>query len=90
LGYPAEEGAESGRLPVEAIMHCDTYKDYTAESINKLYAEKEARADSKQFVADNNKKTLAQVFTDVRYTRANNEYFSEVFKQFVETAGFKM
>jgi hypothetical protein len=55
-----------------------------------LYADKEARDDSKQFVKDNNKTTLAQVFTDVRYTRANNEYFSDAFKSFIKGAGFKI
>jgi hypothetical protein len=90
LGYPAEEGAESGRLPIAAIMHCDTYKDYSAESINEYYAEKEARDDSKQFVKDNNKTTLAQVFTDVRYTRANNEYFSEALKSYIKASGISI
>jgi nitroreductase len=90
LGYPAEPGADSGRLPVEAIMHRDVYADYSVDDINKYYAEKEAREDSRQFVKDNDKTTLAQVFTDVRYTRANNEYFSKTFLDFIKTAGFEI
>jgi nitroreductase len=90
LGYPADKGSDAGRLPIEAIMHADKYKDYTPDDINRLYADKEARDDSKQFVKDNNKTTLAQVFTDVRYTRANNEYFSDAFKSFIKGAGFKI
>lgn len=83
LGYPAEKGEDVGRLPVEAVMHADTYHDYTADDIDRLYAEKEARDDSKHFVSENQKETLAQVFTDVRYTRAANEYFSAVLAQFL-------
>jgi nitroreductase len=90
LGYPAEDGAESGRLPVGAIMHSETYHDYTADDINNLYAAKEARADSKQFVIENNKKTLAQVFTDVRYTRANNQFFSKVFRDYILASDFEL
>jgi nitroreductase len=90
VGYPEAPGTECGRLPIEAIMHHETYSDYTTEKINALYAEKESRDDSKQFVSDNNKKTLAQVFTDIRYTRANNEFFSEKFKNYIKAAGFDL
>jgi hypothetical protein len=42
----------------------------------------------KQFVAENNKETLAQVFTDVRYTEKNNEYFSDVLLEVLKKQGF--
>ena len=88
VGYPAEDGVEVGRLPLEAIVHRERYCDYTPEAIGELYAEKEAREDSMRFVIENNKQTLAQVFTDVRYPRANNEHFSTVFAEFLQQAGF--
>ena len=53
-----------------------------------LYAEKESREDSRRFVEENNKETLAQVFTDIRYPRANNELFSEKFIGFLKKSGF--
>ncbi|MCD8386053.1 MAG: nitroreductase family protein [Bacteroidales bacterium] len=84
LGYPADEGQDCGRLPIEAVMHVEKYKDYTPEDIDRLYAEKEARDDSHQFVTENGKATLAQVFTDVRYTRSANEAFSEVLRDFLK------
>lgn len=90
LGYPDGEAVSSDRLPIESIMHRDVYHDYNASDIDGIYAEKEAREDNKQFVLDNGKKTLAQVFTDVRYTRANNEYFSETFKNFIKASGFEI
>lgn len=83
IGYPADNGREDGRLPLEAILHSEHYHDYTEADIDKLYAEKEAREDSKQYVAENGKETLAQVFTDVRYTRDANEHFSEVLKNYL-------
>lgn len=88
VGYPATPGGEVGRLPLEAIVHHETYAPYTADAIDRMYEEKEGRADSKGFVAENGKETLAQVFTDVRYPRANNELFSEIFRDYLVKVGF--
>ncbi len=86
VGYPAAKSADPGRLPVEAIMHSETYHDYTPAMVRDLYAEKEAREDSKGFVAENGKETLAQVFTDVRYARPANEAFSKVLADYLKEA----
>ena len=88
LGYPEGEAVKSDRLPIEAIVHFEKYNDYTAETVKSLYAEKEARDDSKRFVAENDKTSLAQVFTDVRYTREANEHFSGLYRDFIESKGF--
>lgn len=90
VGYPAEEPADSGRLPVESFVHRGVYRQYTREDIDRLYAEKEERDDSRRFVAENAKSTLAQVFTDVRYPRANNELFSAKFLDYIRMSGFKI
>ncbi len=83
LGYPDETGIISDRLPIYAIRHSETYHTPTDNEIQQLYAPKEALPENQKFVAENNKKTLAQVFTDVRYTKANNEHFSKVSLDFL-------
>lgn len=88
VGYPAEDGTDVGRLPVSALIHKEQYQPWTPELINDRYAEKEAREDSLQFIKENGKQTLAQVFTDIRYPRANNEHFSDVFSDFLKKSGF--
>lgn len=88
VGYPEGESEVSDRLPVEALIHRETYSDYTPESVHRIYAPKEARSDSARFVAENGKQTLAQVFTDVRYTREANEHFSRIYRDFIASAGF--
>lgn len=88
VGYPAQDGVETGRLPLEAIVHHGRYHDYTSSDIDRLYQEKEARQDSLGFIKENGKETLAQVFTDVRYPRANNELFSEKFLGFLHESAF--
>ena len=89
VGYPADPlPAQSERLPLAAIVHEETYADYTPESIDALYAEKEALAVNQHFVKENGKETLAQVFTEIRYTKANNEYFSTAFLEVLKKQGF--
>lgn len=88
VGYPDGMPDQVERLPLEAIIHNETYTDYTSDDINRLYESKEALADNKKFVLENNKETLAQVFTDVRYTKKNNEFFSEAFINVLKEQGF--
>ncbi len=90
VGYPANEGQLSDRLPIEAIVHNETYKDYDNERINAVYEEKEALPESEIFIKENGKETLAQVFTDVRYKLADNEHFSKVFADFIREKGFEL
>jgi nitroreductase len=88
LGWPAEKPEQVDRLPLEAVIHSETYKDYSDADIVKYYKEKEERDDSVQFVKENNKESLAQVFTDIRYKKADNIYFSKVFLQVLKDQGF--
>jgi hypothetical protein len=89
VGYPADPLPEQcERLPLAAIIHRERYADYTESSIDALYGAKEALEANRRFVEENGKETLAQVFTDVRYTRANNEFFSEEFLKVLKTQGF--
>ena len=89
VGYPATPlPPQPDRLPLEAIVHHETYHDFTPESIDRIYKFREELEVNKQYVAENEKETLAQVFTDVRYTKTNNEYFSEVFLKVLKKQGF--
>lgn len=88
IGYPDENPPLTDRLPSEAVVHYEKYNDFTDEDIDRIYKEKEARDDSKQFVKENKKETLAQVFTDVRYTKANNEHFSKVLFELLKKQGY--
>lgn len=89
VGFPADVPQQVERLPLEAIVHHEQYKDYTTDDIHRLYAEKEALPTNKRFVEENGKATLAQVFTDVRYTKKDNEYFSRIWADFIASQGFK-
>jgi len=88
MGWPALVPEQPDRLPLEAVVHHEKYHDFTPRMIDDLYRGKEARADSMQFIAENNKTSLAQVFTDVRYKKEDNEYFSEKFLEVIRKQGF--
>ena len=88
LGYPAEEPPLTDRLPLEAVVHYEKYNEYTSEDIDRLYAEKEGLEENLQFVKENNKTSLAQVFTDVRYKKEDNLQFSGNLLKVLEKQGF--
>jgi fatty acid-binding protein DegV len=88
LGWPAEKPEQVDRLPLEAIIHKESYIDYSEVDIERYYKMKEERKDSQQFVIENNKETLAQVFTDIRYKKADNVYFSKILLQVLKDQGF--
>jgi len=88
VGYPEITPEQTDRLPLDAVVHRETYTDFTPTLIDQLYAEKENSQFYKDFVAENNKETLAQVFTDIRYSKKNNEFFSEKFLEVLKEQGF--
>ncbi len=88
IGWPDETPELTDRLPLEAILHQEVYQEYNETSIHELYHEKENLASNKQFVIENNKPSLAHVFTDVRYKKADNEFFSEKLLAVLKQQGF--
>lgn len=88
VGYPDELPHQVDRLPIEGIIHSEVYKDYTPERIDEIYAYKESLPENQQYVRENNKETLAQVFTDVRYTLKDNTWISENLFKVLKQQGF--
>ena len=56
----------------------------------RLYFEKENLAENKKYIEENHKENLAQVFTDVRSPRKDNELFSKTFLDFIVKQGFRL
>lgn len=87
-GYPAERPEETERLGTEGLLYRETYPELSDEEITEIYKAKDNFAPNSKFVAENGKKTLAQVFTDVRYPRAMNEATSAKLLEFLRAQGF--
>lgn len=88
LGWPDENPPLTDRLATSAFVHKETYRDYTAADIDRHYAAKEALEENREFVKINNKETLAQIFTDIRYTKKDNEAMSEGMMATLKKQGF--
>lgn len=79
VGWPAEEGVGTERLPLRAVVHKEKYRKDSDEDVIELFKAKDEYGPNRKFIEENGKQTLAQVFTDVRYPRAMNEEFSAGF-----------
>ena len=88
VGYPEGETQQTDRLPLEAVVHENIYYDYSPQDIDKFYAEKESLLENLKFIEENKKETLAQIFTDIRYNKENNEKFSELFWNAIKKQGY--
>ena len=88
VGWPAEQPPLSDRLPLESFVHHETYCDYTPQAIDRYYQEKEQLPENRHFVDINHKETLAQIFTDIRYTRKDNEAMSRGLLETLKKQGF--
>ena len=88
LGYPDEEPPLTERLPMRAVVHDEKYQDYSEEEIESIYMERENSELTASLLEENGKETLAQVFTDNRYTLKDNIHFSRQFLEVIRRQGF--
>ncbi len=88
LGYPAAPAQQCERLPLKAVVHSEQYRTDSDADIIELFKTKDEYEPNKQFVVDNDKETLAQVFTDIRYPRALNESVSSMLEKLLRDKGF--
>lgn len=88
LGWPDEAPTLTDRLPLQSIIHEETYHEYTSEKIDEYYQEKESLPENKHFIEINKTETLAQIFTDIRYTQKDNEAMSEGLLDALKAQGF--
>jgi len=88
VGWPNENVDLVDRLPLEAIVHQEKYCDYTSADISTYYQTKENLPQNLKFVEENRKPSLAHVFTDIRYKKVDNEFFSEKIFNVLKGQGF--
>ena len=88
IGWPADGGTESERLGVDAVLFEGTYPQLSDKELLKNYEAKDLYAPNEQFVKENGKRNLAQVFAEIRYPRSTNEPISEKLLAYLKRAGF--
>lgn len=89
IGYPATKESQCERLPVEALLHFETYRKDDDSEIEELFYDKEQFPPNIKFVEENRKRNLAEIFTDIRYPKDMNEIVSKSFSELIEEKGFK-
>lgn len=88
MGYPDGEVPLTDRLPLEAVVHYDTYKDYSNEDIDRIWAAREASEETAGLLKVNDLPSLARIFTERRYKGADNVAISRGYLEFIKKQGF--
>ncbi len=87
-GYPAAEVPLTDRLPLEAVVHRDTYHDPSEAEIEAFWAEREASPQTAELLRANDLPNLARVFTERRYRGEDNRAFSRKYFEHLVEKGF--
>lgn len=92
LGWPMADDSDikEPRLPLEAILHDETFADPADATIAEYYRPTEDTPAARRFVDENNLPNLAHVFTQVRYPEAQARAFSELYLREIRRAGFEI
>ena len=88
IGIPENLGEFTERLPLDSILHYETYHNFSENEIKELYKLHDDNPDNEKFLKENGKENLAQVFAEVRYPRETNEKISEKFMSLLKEKGF--
>lgn len=87
LGYPKGDEGQVERLPVEAVLHEETYRVDSDSDIIELFKSKDNYPPNAHYVKENNKESLAQVFTEIRYPESTNKAVSASFLSLLKEKG---
>lgn len=88
VGYPDEKPALTDRLPLDAVVHFEQYRNYTSAEIDELWAERETSELTQKLLAENGLPNLAQIFTQRRYVREDNVAISRSYLELLKEKGF--
>lgn len=96
LGYPKSDGKTLDRLPLEAVVHYNSYKVPTDEEIKEWYSEKEhlfQTRNSKERLEKLNEigiSNIAQSYARNKFKQEELEAVSESLKNNIKESGYKI
>ncbi len=96
LGYPAENPEVRDRLPLDGLVHYETYQDYSGEAIEEIYQERNEKGwqrymDNPALKAMTERlglKNLAEIYTIAKYTEESHHEFSQKVLKYLEQQNF--
>ena len=96
LGYPDEEPLLRDRLTLDGLVHHETYHDYSDERVAEIYKQREVKGWERymsyprlrKLIIDSGVENLAQVYTEVKYSRRSYQEFSRKVLNYLEQQDF--
>jgi nitroreductase len=96
LGYPDEDPALRDRLPLDGLVHNETYQDYSDERISEIYRQRETKGWERymsyprlrKMIIDSGVENLAQIYTEVKYSRQSHQEFSRKVLNYLKAQNF--
>ncbi|OQY37315.1 MAG: NADPH-dependent oxidoreductase [Anaerolineaceae bacterium 4572_5.2] len=96
LGYPAENPPLRDRLPLDGLVHHETYQDYTPQRVAQIYAKRDKKGwerymalpQLRQKAQEAGVENLAQLYTTVKYTKPFHQELSAEILNFLKKQGF--
>jgi len=96
LGYPDEQPDLRDRLPLSSLVHWETYRNFTDQEIQESYSERENKGWQRYMkskwlreqVDEKGIENLAQLYTEVKYTRSSHQDYSRKLLAYLEDQDF--
>ena len=96
MGTPAEDPPQRDRLPFAGLVHFETYRDPDDDGIRTIYRERETAGWARYMadpwlrarVEETGVRNLAQIYSQVKYTREAHATFSENLLGYLREQGF--
>ena len=96
MGFPDESIAVRDRLPMDGLVHFDTFKDYAPEQIKEIYHDRETAGwqrymdvpSLKKAVMEKGAENLAQIYTKVKYTKKSHQAYSNAVIDYLKAQNF--
>ncbi|HLD74025.1 MAG TPA: nitroreductase family protein [Bdellovibrionota bacterium] len=96
LGYPDENPPQRDRLPLEGVVHYETYSKYSPDNITSIYKERETKGfarylnhpELKKKILNSNIKNLAQIYTRLKYTKESHIKYSNTVLRCLSSQNF--
>lgn len=96
VGWPDENPAPRDRLPLDAVVHRETYHNYSDDDITALYADRNHKGwqrymtypELRERIEGSGVQNLAQVYTVIKYTRESHIEFSDTVLNYLKKQDF--
>ena len=96
LGWPDEDPPPRDRLPLDGLVHRETYRDHTDAEIREIYRERDRAGWDRymsiprlrELVEEHGVENLAQIYTVVKYTREGHQKYTKTVLEYLATQGF--